>query len=752
MKNSCIDRLENCLLKGEYEKVLNEIEKIDLSKYSEEEQSIISEIKEKAKIGNAFKKIESFIYEEKDADAKQALSDVKILVESYQGSDKNHFTEQVMKAEKKLVELGFKKEFDSIKKLVDNEKWEQALSRYEQLKGECDEQSLGNLREFLHNNVREKAKKLYSLNNLSEFLGFISIISKSESFTALADDIKNKESGTLESQIKEFVNDKDYEKANSLLLAKGAVFDKEKKEVLQKHIEESKEATLQQAWSDLLGDIEKALEAYDVKKASELKTQADNNPKANLETLKRIEEEIGRVETALADEKQFQVSQPLYSIGKFNIPKPNTEGEDAEPYIYVDPNRNWGVIGVFDGMGGAGARKYTDSMQETEISDETDEESAKHTSAYWGSLFVRQAVEEMINGRHLGEEPIMYIEKYLYQTIKSKLDKEIERFPEAKIKSPSKMVKKLPTTMALCAYFIKDGAVSINCYWAGDSRVYLFSGDRTYFLTRDDANAPDNDPFSPANMDLAMNNAIWQDQPFIINKYTKEFEFDKSKPFVLMAATDGCFGYFKNPIEFEYKIRETLSEASEWGEWKEKVVKAIKDNGQQDDYSMALVAIGSEEKDFNAFQDTITSVLEKKIFSEFQTWEKDAEKVRKELEDEIATLNNKIEKSGENKKTFIRKQEKLKKILDDINKDIDLSSDLTPTPVISILNTKIEEHKSSEKEEDGKSEKINSEHTTKKAKLEELLLEIERKNNLWYQTYKDECVEIVDSNQISHLN
>ena len=749
MNKSHIDRLERYLKAGKYQKVLDEISKLTSSdnKLSEEEKFSISVIRDKAVMGklkndieSSLKKVNIKINSEKIDDADNELDSAKRLLEAYQGKDKSFFENHIKEQEVKIIKLRFNNEDSLIKSLIEKGEWEQALSKFDDLKGKYNEELLNNLFNYCKELISKKARELFALSDLNNYLRFISTISKEVSFTSFVEEIKNEGVCTLVSEVERFINDKDYDKARSFLGGKGTILDDTKKKDLQNIIKQREEESLKQDFLDLVKKIDGALAQYDFKKASELKIEASNNPFADETTLNSLSEKIQQTKKKIEEERKYEITSPLFEVGSFNKPKENTEGEDAEPYTFVDSNRNWGVIGVFDGMGGAGARKYTH-----------EEKQEVHTSAYWGSLFVRQAVEEVVNQRikcHKGENPIDYIESHLYQTIKEKLDEEIENFPEAKIKSPTKMVRKLPTTMALCTYFIKEGTVTINCYWAGDSRVYLLNGNKMFFLTHDDANAPDNDPFSPANMDLAMNNAICQDQPFKINKYSREF--DISEPFAIMAATDGCFGYFKNPIKFEFKIRNALAGANSWDAWKRGIYDAIYKNGQQDDYSMALVVIGSEEKDFNTFQGTITSVLRKNIFSEYQTWENDGEKARKDLDDEIAALVCKTEESEENKKSFIRKQEKLKKLLGDINQDADLNSDLSQ--FIENLSAKIREYKSSEEGEEGKLKKIYTEISTKKAKLEELLLEMERNNNLWYQTYKDECVEIVDSNQISHLN
>mgnify|MGYP003307775845 CR=1 FL=1 len=166
-------------------------------------------------------------------------------------------------------------------------------------------------------------------------------------------------------------------------------------------------------------------------------------------------------------EAAYKGEQQIIPVGVFNVEKKKDAGEDADPTLDADINRSWGVLAVYDGMGGAGARKYTHK--------DTQEE---HTSAYWASRYVKGAIEELIKLRPIGVNPVEYLESNMHVAIKQCLDKEISNFPSASSSAVSKLLAKLPTTMALCVYEIVDENLNVSCYWAGDSRVYMFDGEK----------------------------------------------------------------------------------------------------------------------------------------------------------------------------------------------------------------------------------------------------------------------------------
>ena len=439
-------------------------------------------------------------------------------------------------------------------------------------------------------------------------------------------------------------------------------------------------------------------------------------------------------------EAAYKGEQQIIPVGVFNVEKKKDAGEDADPTLDADINRSWGVLAVYDGMGGAGARKYTHK--------DTQEE---HTSAYWASRYVKGAIEELIKLRPIGVNPVEYLESNMHVAIKQCLDKEISNFPSASSSAVSKLLAKLPTTMALCVYEIDDENLNVSCYWAGDSRVYMFDGEKLCFCTLDDANAPDGDPFSPANMDLAMNNRICQDQEFRINKSQITVKIDSAKPIILFAATDGCFGYYKNPIEFEKMILSTISSPDK-SQWLSSIQQAIIDNIQQDDFSMSLVVIGNTSPE--SLQEPISVRLSNKIFSDYMEWKETETAEQAKLSSEIAEFGPTIEE-------LLNRLNCVKEEIVDVEKEKTDYCEGYNRKALRLIrfNLKIDEEpmykaiceELLEKQKEMESlqiqiQDLREQRNNLKTQLEERQLSSQDKNNEWYLKYK-EFIHIVKPSQ-----
>lgn len=748
-KTSRIERLEHYLNKEEFQRVLDEYTKLYTSEeiLPEEEQKRVSAILEKAKRGIQRNEIETILRNtqkllasDKIDEAETELNKATEKIGLYEGDKKEDLEELAQRNKEMINKSRIDKIFTNIKKLCEKEDWSLILSLYDEIVCTYKEESIRYIYEFIQEKIRQKAKN-YLESNFNKYIGFITDISNNSTFGDIARQIKDDDSKKLKKQIEERTKDKDFKNARNILEEKRILLDELEAKSIQEHITLCEEKVQKQAFIEKVSDINEALKLHDIEKAKELRVQVGSNPQADEETLTGLDEKIQEEEKAITREKNdYLLPQPLYNFEWFNISKSGikNDGEDADPLIMADPKRNWGVIGVFDGMGGAGARKYIHKKTNIE-----------HTSAWWASRCVKDAVESIIEKRikeDIGIDPIQYLESNLHNAIKEKLDLEIENFPNTS-SIMSKMIRKLPTTMALCVYYIdKNNNVTINSYWAGDSRVYLFDGEHVTFLTIDDANAPNNDPFSPANMDLAMNNAICQDQDFRINKSTIEIKLDRSKPFLLMAATDGCFGYFKNPILFEKTIRESLLKSSNWEQWPNEIQNAIIKNGKQDDLSMAMVAIGVSDNDFCLFKEKMTTHLSAEIFSSYRDWESSTKEKKEKIQKEIEELNTLLEISKKKKEECIKRNgdigmawnesstslSRLMSLIPAVRKIIDIEK------INSIVQSEQTTCEEDEKNSGNDSQRKQQEISEKKNVLEKLLLDMEEENNRWYEKYKDQ--------------
>lgn len=256
-------------------------------------------------------------------------------------------------------------------------------------------------------------------------------------------------------------------------------------------------------------------------------------------------------------------------------------GEDSQPIISISSARNQGLIGVFDGMGGAGSAVHMDR-------------GIKRTGAYIAARLAHDAVNEFFNSpdislhfpRDLNATTSLaqQLRKWLIDVFK----KEATRSEQAPTRLAGTMIRHLPTTMACLCFEGHNSATSTYAtFWAGDSRVYLLkpiSGLQQISIddlkSRGDAlqNLVDDSPIS---------NCINADGDFTVNCCSGWADL----PVIYIVATDGCFNFVPSPQHFEYAILHSLVNSHSSFEWADRLRTHLASIAG-DDLSIALVALG----------------------------------------------------------------------------------------------------------------------------------------------------------------
>ncbi|WP_234323045.1 serine/threonine protein phosphatase [Streptomyces bikiniensis] len=251
-------------------------------------------------------------------------------------------------------------------------------------------------------------------------------------------------------------------------------------------------------------------------------------------------------------------------------------GEDAEPFVVHHLETQQGMIAVFDGSGGAGA---TPTWQGPD--------GAWHTGAWVGSRVARLAVDCWFREVALGNEEAVPESLHLY------LRWFLSKAPQRHSKIGGTMRRRLPTTLAAVHYrFHADySRVELRPLWAGDSRAYVLSPTSgLHVLTRD--HTRESDALELLRTDPPMTNVVCADREFTIDtQHLASFAL----PCVLVAATDGYFGYVHTPADFEHLLLSTLREAHNEYEWADLLRREVQAY-TGDDASLALLALG--HKDF----------------------------------------------------------------------------------------------------------------------------------------------------------
>jgi len=245
-------------------------------------------------------------------------------------------------------------------------------------------------------------------------------------------------------------------------------------------------------------------------------------------------------------------------------------GEDAEPLVLPDKFGEGGeslaediLIGVFDGMAGAGCIKIENK------------DGTQMTNAYKASRLVREGVKafyedhkedirSVFDNRNKLDAVIEALVKKLLNDLGQYAD---ENKLSSAVKVKSTLIKLLPTTMAVAVVKDKGDSIDILCLWAGDSRCYIMSPlDGLQQLTKDDLKIS-NDALQNTISDSPMSNYIHlplsgdHEKPRF--KINGKIYRDIKKPRIVFVATDGCFGYVKTPMAFEELILNGINDLAQ---------------------------------------------------------------------------------------------------------------------------------------------------------------------------------------------
>jgi serine/threonine protein phosphatase PrpC len=266
----------------------------------------------------------------------------------------------------------------------------------------------------------------------------------------------------------------------------------------------------------------------------------------------------------------------------FNLGKIPDQGEDSDPILRDGPDL--GLLGVFDGMGGAGGTVY-----------ETPE--GRRTGAYLASRIARDVVEQRMLDLlepdwHLnGKAAARNLQHSVQQALKQRLQ-ELNPAPSS---LRSRLIRALPTTMAVVALQrTQPGGPTWagHVFWAGDSRAYVFEPRGASQLSTDDLRDP-GDALANLRRDSVVSNAMSADTEFHINHRRVELR----SPFLVVCATDGCFGYVRTPMHFEYLVLSHLLEARNTEAWSSALQAEIA-AVTGDDAAMSALGVGADLKEF----------------------------------------------------------------------------------------------------------------------------------------------------------
>ena len=232
-------------------------------------------------------------------------------------------------------------------------------------------------------------------------------------------------------------------------------------------------------------------------------------------------------------------------------------GEDNYCYSF---GKTAGFLAVFDGCGGLGAQRHAFYSNKTEAY------MASRFAA--GSFFdsFRELFPYASESKRTAEEFTQSATLCCSQVLTAFRPQESGNVPQIK----GSMVRTLPTTAAsVLIQRNAAGAYVLNPIWAGDSRAYVLLPEGLAQLTVDDTTVPE--PMENLYEDGILTNVLCEGR----HPRLHLSEVTISAPFLVLSATDGCFGYLSTPMEFEGMLLETLLASHSVAEWEALLTERI---------------------------------------------------------------------------------------------------------------------------------------------------------------------------------
>lgn len=255
----------------------------------------------------------------------------------------------------------------------------------------------------------------------------------------------------------------------------------------------------------------------------------------------------------------------------FLVAKPAIEDE-GEDGCYCCRDGNRAIAAVFDGCGGLGSRRYATYNG--------------HTGAYMSSRIASGVAHDCFHSMKDKSDKSgkAFYHKYL-RYLQRSYSKVTEMCSNERSLIRGALVRDFPCTAAIAYVSVEEESVSVDCMWAGDSRVYVLYEKGLLQMTVDDLDV--SDAMKNLSADGALTNVISSDGNYEVHGRSLELK----RPALIFAATDGCFGYLNSPMEFEYALIGCMMEADGPASFENRLYEVFKQHAQ-DDFTLGGIVIG----------------------------------------------------------------------------------------------------------------------------------------------------------------
>lgn len=226
--------------------------------------------------------------------------------------------------------------------------------------------------------------------------------------------------------------------------------------------------------------------------------------------------------------------------------KITNEGEDSYAYSFV--NMTSGYMAAFDGCGGMGAKKYPSAGNRS---------GAKLASLIAAFITDRFYSDMLFRFDHTDAERLCVLMSEKFRDVKKGID------IVGGFRIGGNMFRELPTTVSMVAMQMhSENELLCEYIWAGDSRGYFLDQKGLCQVTEDDLDT-DEDAFSNLRSDAKLSNVVNADTDFVLH----EKQLLVSSPALIISASDGAFGYYNTPMEFEFLLLHSMMHATDLKQW-----------------------------------------------------------------------------------------------------------------------------------------------------------------------------------------
>lgn len=232
--------------------------------------------------------------------------------------------------------------------------------------------------------------------------------------------------------------------------------------------------------------------------------------------------------------------------------------EDALCYSFEDMHFHF--VGVFDGCGGLGSKRY----------EKVGNKTGAFISSQTCALVFHDEMKHSLSNKGINDSFVTHLKSSFLTTLRNR-----EKQYGQQSKLIGTMVRTLPCTGSMIVVSqakSSEKLLHLDIIHAGDSRIYIMRpNEGLQQVTRDELSG-NPDALKNLYVNAPITNVINIDKDFMLT----HLSYDIDTPFAVLCASDGVFGYVKTPMHFEKIILDALESSNNFDSAEQHFLKSIK--------------------------------------------------------------------------------------------------------------------------------------------------------------------------------